>query len=148
MVYYIVTLSDWHFIDNVNLIFHEAGHVIFSFFGLFIKILGGTLMQILVPSVFAFYFYKNQENFSASLVLFWLSQNFFNISVYAQDAIKMNLPLLGGDFVLHDWNSLLSMMGILKYTEQVSGLFYFTGIIVFIFAVVFSLKFSLGQKES
>lgn len=147
MFYYIATLSDWHFIDNVNLIFHEAGHTVFSFFGEFINILGGTLMQILIPAIFSFYFYNRGDYFSASLLLFWLSQNFFNVSVYARDAIKMELPLLGGDGVGHDWNSMLSSAGILKYTEQVSSFFYLAGIIILVFAIVFSFKFSTASQR-
>lgn len=146
MIYYINSLSDWHFIDNINLIFHEAGHFLFSFFGEFINILGGTLMQILIPTIFSFYFYHNKEYFSSSLLLFWLSQNFFNISVYAGDAIKMELPLLGGDNVGHDWNNLLSITNLLKYTDQIASLIYFIGIIILIFAIVFSLKYSLKEK--
>jgi len=61
MFHYISSLSEWHFIDNINLIFHEAGHIVFMFFGEFIHILGGTLLQIIIPSIFSLYFYKNEE---------------------------------------------------------------------------------------
>ncbi len=142
-LYYISTLSDWHFIDNVNLIFHEAGHIIFGFFGETIHMLGGTIMQILVPLIFCSYFYKKGDIFSYSLLLFWLGQNFLNISVYASDAIKMELPLLGGDNVNHDWNSLLSLFNILKYTDQVAATFYIIGIIILIFALIFAIKSSI-----
>lgn len=147
MFYYMSTLSDWHFIDNVNLIFHEAGHPIFSFLGEFIHSLGGTLMQILIPAIFSFYFYNRKDYFSASLLLFWLSQNFFNIYVYAADAIKMELPLLGGDGVNHDWNYMLSSVGLLKYTQQISLFFYLIGIIILVHAIVFSFKFSTNSKS-
>lgn len=145
MIYYITSLSNWHFIDNVNLIFHESGHVIFSFFGDFIHTLGGTLMQILVPVTFSFYFYKNEDYFSASLLLFWLSQNLFNIYLYANDAIDMNLPLLGGDSVFHDWNHMLSLSNLLKNTNEIAGGIYGFALIVFIFAIVYSLKFSTDK---
>src|SRR5215216_6862876 len=36
------------FLHLVNLPFHEAGHVIFGFFGDFIRSLGGTLGQLLI----------------------------------------------------------------------------------------------------
>lgn len=147
MFYYMATLSDWHFIDNVNLIFHEAGHPIFSFFGEFIHYFGGTLMQILIPAIFSFYFYNRKDYFSSSLLLFWLSQNFFNVYVYAADAIKMELPLLGGDGVNHDWNYMLSSVGLLKYTQQVSLFFYLVGIVILVYAIVFSFKFSTNSKS-
>ena len=38
------------FLHLINLPFHEAGHVLFSPFGEFMTTLGGSLMQVLVPS--------------------------------------------------------------------------------------------------
>lgn len=148
MFYYITHLSKWYFIDNINLIFHEAGHIIFSVLGNFIGLLGGTLMQILIPIVFSIYFFKNKQYFSFSLLLFWVSQNFFNIYIYAKDAIVMELPLLGGDNVYHDWNSLLSRLGILEHTDKVAQTLYFIGIIVLIFAIVYSVKYSIKEEVS
>jgi len=145
LVYYILSLPEWHFIDNVNLIFHEAGHIVFGFFGSLTAAFGGTLMQILIPIIFCFYFYKNNEKFSASLLLFWLSQNLFNVYVYVNDAIDMELPLLGGDGVYHDWNYILSSVNLLNYTDKIASMFYIMGIIVLLFAVVFSVKFSINQ---
>ena len=146
MYHYLTNLSDWYFVDNINLIFHEAGHIVFIFFGDFIRTLGGTLMQILIPTIFSFYFYKNEDYFSASLLLFWLSQNLFNISIYAGDAIRMELPLLGGDNVYHDWNHLLSYVNLLKYTDHISSFFYIAGIIIFILAVVYSIRSSISDR--
>ena len=34
-------------IDNADLVIHEAGHIFFMFFGKFIHFAGGTLMQII-----------------------------------------------------------------------------------------------------
>ncbi|MDQ5961185.1 MAG: hypothetical protein QG581_106, partial [Patescibacteria group bacterium] len=44
-MFYLVTWQQWHFIDFVTLIMHEAGHPLFLVFGETISILGGTLMQ-------------------------------------------------------------------------------------------------------
>ena len=38
-------------LSRVNLVFHEAGHVIFSPLGQFMGTLGGSLLQVLVPSI-------------------------------------------------------------------------------------------------
>ena len=141
-VYYIFTYTEWHFIDNVNLIFHEAGHVIFMLFGQFLYVLGGSLFQILFPLVFVFYFYKREDYFPASLLLFWVGQNLLNVSVYISDAIAMQLPLLGGDTSTHDWNNLLQMTGMLKYTKSISLDVFVLGIIVITCAIFFSIKTS------
>ena len=39
------------FMHLINLPFHEAGHVIFSFLGDFLHVLGGSLNQVIVPVV-------------------------------------------------------------------------------------------------
>lgn len=141
-LYYSQTATDWHFIDNFNLIIHEAGHSIFFFVGEFLQILAGSIFQILVPLVFVFYFYAKQNYFSASLLLFWVGQNFINISVYINDAILMQLPLLGGDFVIHDWNYILDSFGVLKYASNIGSIVFYLGLIVIITAAYFSVIYS------
>ena len=42
-------VSDWCFLDLVNLAFHEAGHLIMSVAGVTLHYLGGTLVQLAVP---------------------------------------------------------------------------------------------------
>ena len=147
-VYYCFTYTGWHFIDSVNLIIHEAGHVVFMFFGTFMHILGGSLFQVLFPCVFVFYFYRQQEYFSASLVLFWVGQNLLNVSVYASDAIVMQLPLLGGDTSGHDWHNLLQMTGLLNYTAIIGSSIFVAGILVIICAIFFSLINSFYDFDS
>ena len=129
-VYYATTPTEWHFIDNVNLIIHEAGHIIFLPFGEFMHILGGSLFQVIFPLIYVIYFYIRREYYSAALLLFWVGQNLINVSVYAGDAIAMQLPLLGGDSVIHDWNWLLSHLGILSYTPIVASTLYWLGVLV------------------
>ena len=49
-VYYCLNRGNYGLLDNVDLVIHEAGHIFFSIFGKFIYTLGGTLMQIILPS--------------------------------------------------------------------------------------------------
>ena len=42
----------WHLIDGVNLVIHEAGHVVLMPFGGLLTIAGGSLFQVVVPAVF------------------------------------------------------------------------------------------------
>ena len=59
----------WHLIDGVNLVIHEAGHLIFSLLGEFMMIAGGSLFQVIMPAVFVGYFWYHSKYYSASLVL-------------------------------------------------------------------------------
>lgn len=141
-LYYLHTATDWHFLDNLNLIIHEAGHPIFGIFGSFIGVLGGSLFQVLVPAVFVYYFYRRLEYFSASILLFWLGQNLVNVSIYARDAVDMNLPLLGGDAVEHDWNTILGQLGLLNQTALIANGIYAVGVGIIILGIISSLATS------
>jgi hypothetical protein len=139
--------SSWHFIDNVDLIFHEAGHWIFIFFGEFIQIFGGSLNQILIPAVFCIYFLLRRDYFSSSILLMWFGYNIVNVSVYMSDAVAMQLPLLGGDSSIHDWNYLLSHLGLLPYTHNIASVVYGIGLLVIAFAIGIGLKYSMVYEE-
>ena len=38
-------------LDGANLIFHEAGHILFLFFGESLQALGGSLIQVAIPAL-------------------------------------------------------------------------------------------------
>jgi hypothetical protein len=124
------TPDTFHLIGAVNLIIHEAGHWIFIFFGEFMHVLGGSLTQILIPAIFAGYFFLRRDNYSGGVMLMWMGENFVEVARYASDAMFMRLPLLGGDNVIHDWNFLLSELHILRYTDTVGSVIHTVGIFV------------------
>ena len=104
----------------INLPFHEAGHIFFSPFGRFLHVLGGSLLQVIIPAVCLVAFLIRREPFSASIGLWWVGQSFIDMAPYINDARAGQLMLIGGvtgqeapDF--HDWNVLLSMTGLLNY---------------------------------
>lgn len=131
-IFYTYTKQSWHFIDNVDLLIHEAGHVIFGFFPDLATAFMGSGFQILVPLIFAGYFFLRRDTFAMSIMLLWAAMNCINVSVYAGDAIAMELPLLGGE---HDWNYILSTLDILKYTPKVALGFEFLGYLFFLSAI-------------
>lgn len=131
--------SDWRFIDNFNLVMHEAGHIIFIPLGQFMTIAGGSLFQVIVPLVFALYFFRQKKTFSGALVLFVVGESLINVSVYAGDALLMQLPLLGGDDSIHDWNWMLDELGLLSHTREIAGGLRAVGLLTIIHAAVFSL---------
>lgn len=133
-----------HFIDAVNLVIHEAGHAILGPFGLFLHVAGGSILQIAVPIAFVVYFWRRKERYSAGLVLYWVGQNLINISVYARDAVMMQLPLLGGDPAGHDWHNLLDMLHVLPHTAIIAKSIEVSGWVVLVVAFGVSLWYSLG----
>jgi len=125
--YYAFTYTAWHFIDWVNLIFHEAGHSIFAFFGDIIHAFMGSGFQVLLPLLIALYFFYQKDKVSGGICLAWVGQNLLNVGVYIGDAIVMKLDLLGGDSVMHDWNFILSQLGLLKYTYIIADTVHVLG---------------------
>lgn len=130
-VYFVATRGDFTLLDNADLIIHEAGHFFFRPFGIFLMYAGGTLMQLIVPSLLAWHFLRHNYRFGVQVSMFWLGHNLINISVYAADARSRSLPLLGGDATEHDWWNMLRMMGILEYDHALGALFFLLAIIVF-----------------
>lgn len=71
------------FMHLVNLPFHEAGHIIFSPFGRFLQVLGGTLGQLLMPAVcMAVLLLRTRDPFGAAMAQWWLAENFMDIAPY------------------------------------------------------------------
>ena len=114
------------FLHNINLIFHEAGHWIFSFFGRFILVFGGTLMQCLIPFIVMVQFVRQKDNFEASVGLWWFGENFLDVAPYIYDAWDKKLPLLGGGTGqdrpdTHDWYYLLRATNSLENYAEIAG---------------------------
>lgn len=118
---YLLFKRGWFFLDYVNLVIHEAGHIIFGFCGEFIHFLGGTLMQLIFPALVAGYFMRRRETIGSQFGLFWLGESCLNVSVYAADARAQQLELVGGGE--HDWYYLLSRLGLLERDQAVAACF-------------------------
>ena len=121
-------------VDNVDLPIHETGHIVFMPFGEFMQFLGGTLFQIIIPCVFVGYFLRRKDGHSASIALWWVAQNFWNISVYVRDARNQDLDLVGGGE--HDWAYLLGQLGWLKQDQRIAHYVWLVGVIVFLVSII------------
>jgi hypothetical protein len=125
-------------LDAVDLAIHEAGHVFFGIFGEFVGFLGGTLFQLLIPVTFFGYFLQRHNRFAAAVMLWWIAQNLWNISVYVKDARDMALPLVGGG--QHDWNYLLEAVGLLHRDQQVGQAFFAVGVLCYLVAMLWGFR--------
>lgn len=133
------------FLDMVDLPIHETGHLLFGIFGEFIGFAGGTLFQLIVPAVFMGYFIWQESYYSASIVLFWLGQSLLNVYVYASDAVNMVLPLVGGG--IHDWNWMLTTLGMLDYTKPIAAVIRIAGTLVIFAAAGASVYYALQTND-
>ena len=112
------------FMHGVNFGFHEIGHMVFRPFSEFLYVAGGSIFQILVPVFCSIYFFYRGKLFSGALVLLWVGNNFFDVAVYANDAVFMELPLWSWSgneaTTIHDWNYLLTKTNSLQYTNLIT----------------------------
>lgn len=123
------------FLHLINLPFHEAGHLIFSPFGRFMMILGGSLGQVLMPMIcLGTFLIKTRDPFGASVALWWTAESLMDVAPYINDARDMELMLLGGvtgkETDSHDWNNLLTMTGLLQWDHRLAHLTYNIGILL------------------
>ena len=124
-------------IDNIDLPIHETGHLVFGPFGDFMQFAGGTLFQLIMPAAFVVYFARRRDRHSASVALWWVAQNFWNISVYVRDARAQELPLVGGGE--HDWAYLLGHLGRLKQDQSIGHGVWMVGVVVYLIAIAAGL---------
>lgn len=80
-------------------------------------LLGGSLFQVLLPlGLGAVFLWRYEDNFAASIMLWWSGQNFIDVSPYIADASFRTIPLIGGlGMEAHDWGNLLTMLDWLNY---------------------------------
>ena len=97
-------------------------------------IAGGSLFQIIMPAIFVGYFVYQRSLYSAALVLFWVGESILNVSVYAGDSLALQLPLLGGQDSVHDWNYILSNLGLLQSTHTIANSIRLLGTLTIILA--------------
>ncbi len=137
----------WHLIDGVNLVIHEAGHIVFYAFGEFMMIAGGSLFQVIMPLVLVGYFVYRRQFYSAALVLFWVGESILKFSGYAADSLALQLPLLGGSDSMHDWNYLLSSLNMLPATAKVAGTIRALGTLTIVAAGLGAFWFARRSTE-
>lgn len=134
----------------VHLVFHEAGHVIFSWFGDFMHVLGGSLMQVLVPFVwFVAARFWGKDAFAGALCLWLMGHSLVDVAPYINDARSLQLMLLGGgtgrEVEGHDWEYLLTAMNVLHKDVVISRWVLSTGRWIMALSLVWAAAVLVAQ---
>lgn len=109
---------------GINLGFHEMGHMVFAPLGEFWGIAGGSIFQCLVPLLSTVMFFRQRDYFGIAFCFAWLSTNLFDVATYAEDARKLELPLVTpfkGDETIHDWNFILDKLNLLQDDYKIAA---------------------------
>ncbi|MBX3182386.1 MAG: hypothetical protein KIT72_08945 [Polyangiaceae bacterium] len=101
---------------------HELGHIVFAPFGRTWMLLGGSLMQLIVPAVVAVYLLVRQRDwFGIWVGQAWLAFSAWEVATYVEDANKERLPLVSfsGRYE-HDWSMLLTDWRLLNSCDTIA----------------------------
>lgn len=123
LIYAATNRSGFLFIDNVNLIVHEGGHLLFGWFGPTLGLWGGTLLQWLVPALLAAFFFFQHQLAGACFCAFFFFENFLYTATYMADARVQVLDLVsvGESDSPHDWFNIFSSLGVLQHDTQIAA---------------------------
>jgi len=110
---------------GINLGIHELGHILMSWAGQWLCVLGGTLFQLAAPCAAGFVLARQRDFFGIAFCGAWLGDSLYGVATYMADARALELPLVtvgpeGGE-VEHDWNYLLDSVGLLNYDTTIAG---------------------------
>lgn len=141
------------FLHNINLPFHEFGHILFQPFGDYMQSLGGSLGQLLMPLIcFVALLWKTRDAFGAAVALWWFGESFLDMVSYINDAGSLTMPLLGGNegrsspYGFHDWEYILTEIGLLHIHLGLAKTVHALGSILMISSLIWMLLL-LHQKK-
>ena len=139
------------FLHLPDLVFHEAGHILFSPLGQFMTVLGGSLLQFLIPVVAVVAFVRQEDTFSASICAWWAGQNLVDLAPYIADARSLSLVLLGGrtgaEVEGHDWEFILTQLNVTHLDRQIGYASYAFGLAIMVAALVNAGRLILRESE-
>ncbi len=131
-------------LDTINLFIHEAGHFFLRPFGMFIYILGGSLVQCAIPLALLIVTWRqNHQNVAWSG--FWLGENLVNVSYYITDAPFRKLKLLAGGLI-HDWGYLLA--GNTELGLPIGAFVYWVGMITCTVSIIAGVIFAVQSYRA
>jgi hypothetical protein len=139
------------FLHLPDLVFHEAGHVLFSPFGQLVGAVGGSLLQFLIPVIVAVAFVRQEDFFSAAIGSWWAGQNLVDLAPYIADARSLSLVLLGGrtgaEVEGHDWEFILTQLGLIHLDRTLGYASYTLGIVIMAASLIFAGRTIVRNSE-
>ncbi|RRS30098.1 MAG: hypothetical protein P794_08560 [Epsilonproteobacteria bacterium (ex Lamellibrachia satsuma)] len=148
----------YFFVANQTLgIVHESGHGICYLLHCpeFIMVVNGTIFQLLFPGLIAYYYKRKGNLFAALIALFFVGFSLHYTAWYISTAhegliLPASKSFLGVD-AYHDFNYMLSSMGLLSYDSMIAGITRFIAYLIMIVSVIgmiFDLFSDQQKKQS
>ncbi len=109
--------------DLVFVPIHEGGHLLFRWFGQWLAVLGGTMLQLGVPVALAVYFVFQRQLTATAFCVFFFFQQFLPTAIYMADSRSQALQYVtvGEGEATHDWFFVFSNIGLLEHDTQIGA---------------------------
>lgn len=110
-------------LSGITLGVHELGHLVFAPLGRWLGVAGGSVAQVAAPLAVAYGFLRQRDYYAIAVAGAWEGMSLANLATYVADARAQELPLVSpfsGD-PEHDWNYLLSSVGMLRQDALFAG---------------------------
>ena len=133
----------YFFVANQTLgIVHEGGHGVCYILHCpeFVTMANGTIFQLLFPGLIGYYYYKKGNAFAALIALFFVGFSLQYTAWYISTAheglvLPAHKSFLGVD-AIHDFNYMLSKMGLLSYESVIAGFTRFAAYFIMLISVI------------
>jgi hypothetical protein len=137
-----------HIFAGINFGAHEFGHLFFAFFGEWLTIAGGSLMQLLIPIGAAAVVGRSKDWFGVAVCGLFLAASLGDLSWYIADARARELDLVSfsPDTSGHDWAYLLRKAGMLRHDLRLARLTKFIGWILVFASSFFAMRLLYWMK--
>lgn len=123
---------------GLNLVLHEAGHLVFQYGGFaWLTAAGGTLFHLMCIAGVGVAFWRQRDMFAVAVALWWSGTVFIEAAPYAADARAQELPLVtvGDGPVGHDWYAMLEPLGLLAFDEVIGAALRLLGLATLLLAL-------------
>ena len=115
-------------------------------------VLGGSLLQVLIPIICAGTFlYQQHDRFAAAVCTWWAGQNLVDLAPYIADARRLRLVLIGGrtgaEVEGHDWEYLLTSLGWLHLDNTLGRAAQVAGTLVMISALAWAITTIIRRRD-
>ena len=125
LLYLAAHFSGLTLLDNVHLVTHEAGHLLFSWLGETPELWGGTILQLLAPALLAVTFTVRRELPGTVFCAVAFFHSLTGVATYMIDALRRELPLVTvgapADEAQHDWVRIFNSLGVLPHAIQIGN---------------------------
>lgn len=125
LLYLSAHFSGLTMLDNVHLVIHEGGHLLFGWLGETPELWGGTILQLLVPALLTVAFAVRRELPGTVFCCIAFFHSLTGVATYMIDALRRELPLVTvgapADEAQHDWVRIFSSLGVLPHAIQIGN---------------------------